>query len=285
MSLSRIPDRWLELDDCALPYWQIGQGPDVILIHGWPLDARTWREIVPAWADRFTCHLIDLPGAGQSRWDGHTATGVRAQAEALRQAIEALGLRRYALVGHDSGGAFARMQAAIRPDEVWAVVVGDSEIPHRHSLLLKALVASVKIPGRRALMRGMLGSKLLRRLPMALGGCFTDMATVDAGFGALFIEPLLTSDEAFAGQLILGADFDLAALDELAVAHSQITAPTLLIWGAQDPWFPLKDAQAMLGQFGGAVQMAVLDPGKLFVHEERPADWAALVGDFLDQHA
>ena len=238
-ALTASPNRWIELDDCTLPYWKVGSGPDVLFVHGWPLDGRTWRNIVSELSSHFTCHVFDLPGVGQSRWSKDTAIGMREHAERIEQVVDAVGLRSYALVGHDSGGAFARVHAAAHPDRVWGMVLGNTEIPGHHPFLLKALIAANKLPGSKAAFRTMLSSKILRRLPMAWGGCFADVSFVDGDYGELFVRPLLEDDRAFAGQMLLAQNLDLAAFDDLAEAHAAITAPVTLIWGEDDPWFPI----------------------------------------------
>ena len=58
------PDRWIDIGHARLPYWIIGSGPALVLVHGWPVDARTWRRIVPVLAERFT-QLQRLGVAGQ----------------------------------------------------------------------------------------------------------------------------------------------------------------------------------------------------------------------------
>ena len=46
-----------------------GQGPDLVLIHGWALQGGVFAPLVQRLADRFTLHLVDLPGHGHSRED------------------------------------------------------------------------------------------------------------------------------------------------------------------------------------------------------------------------
>ena len=106
-----------------LAYWRFGQGPDVVLVHGWPLTAATFRHLAPALAQKYTLHLFDLPGVGHSEWSG--PIGFVTHAAALRAAIDTLGLQRYALVAHDSGGTIARLVAADDPRAV-ALVLGNT---------------------------------------------------------------------------------------------------------------------------------------------------------------
>src|SRR5262245_53887289 len=60
------PRAFLDVGHSRLAYRRFGQGPDVVLVHGWPLHSATFRRLVPLLADAFTCHLFDLPGAGQT---------------------------------------------------------------------------------------------------------------------------------------------------------------------------------------------------------------------------
>ncbi|MGF1750924.1 pimeloyl-ACP methyl ester esterase BioH [Vibrio cionasavignyae] len=48
-------------------HWQSeGQGPDLILIHGWGMNGAVWEQCIPKLKDCFTVHVVDLPGYGLS---------------------------------------------------------------------------------------------------------------------------------------------------------------------------------------------------------------------------
>jgi pimeloyl-ACP methyl ester carboxylesterase len=90
--------------------------PTVVLLHGFPESHRTWREIAPRLQDRFYLIMPDQRGFGAS--DRPQEVEVY-QADVLADDIfalaDALGLERFALVGHDWGGAIA-WAAALRAD-------------------------------------------------------------------------------------------------------------------------------------------------------------------------
>jgi pimeloyl-[acyl-carrier protein] methyl ester esterase len=46
----------------------IGQGPDLVMLHGWGMHSAVWHDMAEALAKKFTLHLVDLPGHGQSEW-------------------------------------------------------------------------------------------------------------------------------------------------------------------------------------------------------------------------
>ncbi|MDC9724620.1 MAG: pimeloyl-ACP methyl ester esterase BioH [Gammaproteobacteria bacterium] len=46
----------------------IGQGPNLVMLHGWSMNSAVWHDLADGLATRFTLHLVDLPGHGQSNW-------------------------------------------------------------------------------------------------------------------------------------------------------------------------------------------------------------------------
>ncbi|BDZ74470.1 pimeloyl-[acyl-carrier protein] methyl ester esterase [Methylophaga marina] len=46
----------------------IGQGPDLVLVHGWSMHSGVWSPLLELLSEHFRCHLVDLPGHGQSEW-------------------------------------------------------------------------------------------------------------------------------------------------------------------------------------------------------------------------
>jgi 3-oxoadipate enol-lactonase len=95
-----------------------GQGPAIILWHGWTLDRRQWRGQA-ALADRFTLVAVDRRGFGESSAPPDLA---EVPADVARVAA-ALGLSRYCLVGLSQGGKVALAHSASRPAGLERVVV------------------------------------------------------------------------------------------------------------------------------------------------------------------
>jgi haloalkane dehalogenase len=264
------PTDWIELGDCTLPYYRIGAGPDLVLVHGWPLDSRTWRNLLPRLSAQYTCHMFDMPGTGRSRWSAKTRVGLAENAAAVRKCIDAIGLTSYALIGHDSGACFARLVAAGDPDRVRALVVGNTEIPGYEPWQLKVMGVAMNLPGGIKGLTTLMRFKLGRRSQFMFGGCFADTEVAEGEFFDLFLRPLIDDPRALAGQLLLGKNLDFSVVHSLREAHGKITAPTRFIWGVDDPWFPLDKARAMPAQMGGEADLVTLAPGKLFAHEEFP---------------
>jgi pimeloyl-ACP methyl ester carboxylesterase len=90
--------------------------PPAILLHGFPESHRTWRELAPRLQDRFFLIMPDQRGfAGSDRPQDVEAYRTEALVEDIFALADAFGLERFALVGHDWGGAIA-WAAALRGD-------------------------------------------------------------------------------------------------------------------------------------------------------------------------
>jgi pimeloyl-ACP methyl ester carboxylesterase len=90
--------------------------PPVILLHGFPESHRTWRELVPRLQDRFRLIMPDLRGfAGSDLPQDVSEYKTDILVEDVFALADALGVERFALVGHDWGGAMA-WAAAIKGD-------------------------------------------------------------------------------------------------------------------------------------------------------------------------
>jgi len=275
------PQRWLRAGAHRVAHRAFGQGPDVVFVHGWPLTSATFRNVVPALADRFTCHLVDLPGSGDTTSDSGGPIGFDAAPAALRGAIDALGLARYALVAHDSGGLVARLVAADDP-RVAALVLGNTELPSYVPAVVRQLLVVTRLPGGADVVRFAMKRRAVRRSPLGYRGCFDDVGFIDGDFHELLVAPLLASKEAWGRQIDLLRSFDLALADRLAPLHARIKAPVKLVWGEDDPIFPIERARRMVGQFGGGATLDVIPRGRAFVHEEQPEVFAARAASFLE---
>ena len=106
-----------------------GQGPAVLLLHGYPETGLAWHKVAPQLADEFTVVAADLPGYGDSilsdsaLLDGRISK--RSMARALADVMTELGIRHFALVGHDRGARVAYRLALDLPDRVRTLAVLD----------------------------------------------------------------------------------------------------------------------------------------------------------------
>lgn len=275
---------FIDVGHCQLAYRRVGSGPDLLFVHGWPVSSSTFREVAATLSDEFTCHLFDLPGSGLSLSTGDPRTDFASLADATVRVIDALGLKRVVLVAHDSGGAISRFASVQRPDKVCGIVTGNTEIPGHVPFLIRTLKMLVHTPGSASILRMMLRTGWLRRSrTIGFGTSFTDQSllNVDSDFFALTLAPLLEDPRRLTDSLRFIRTLEFPLVDELERVHAQIQMPTHLIWGTQDPVFPLHAARAMMSQFAGPVDLVEIPQGRLFAQEEFPQEFAAHAREFL----
>ncbi|HTT42149.1 MAG TPA: alpha/beta fold hydrolase [Steroidobacteraceae bacterium] len=98
-----------------------GQGPDLVLLHGWSLNLHVFDELTRELARRYRIIRIDLPGHGGSDWDPRSVTPA-AQAWRVHETLAPLS-ERYALLGWSLGGQFALDLAAAMPAPIERLVL------------------------------------------------------------------------------------------------------------------------------------------------------------------
>jgi epoxide hydrolase 4 len=113
----------------SLHYVTEGEGPLMLLLHGFPEFWYSWRHQIPAFSDRYKVVALDLRGYN----DSDKPAGVKAYrmpelVADIHSAIAALGYQRCILVGHDWGGAIAWSFANSYPEQVEQLIV--LNLPH-----------------------------------------------------------------------------------------------------------------------------------------------------------
>jgi pimeloyl-ACP methyl ester carboxylesterase len=103
-----------------------GDGPPLLLVHGWPENWYAWRLLMPALARDFTVIAVDQRGIGMTDKprDGYDSATLAGDLAAL---MDALGHQRFAVVGHDTGYFIGYALAADHRDRVDRLVV--AEVP------------------------------------------------------------------------------------------------------------------------------------------------------------
>ena len=104
-----------------------GEGPPLLLVHGWPQTWYQWRLVMPALARDFQVIAVDQRGIGLSD-KPQTGYDAGAQANDMVALMEALGHRRFAMVGFDTGMPIGYALAADHQGRLDRLVVGEAII-------------------------------------------------------------------------------------------------------------------------------------------------------------
>jgi pimeloyl-ACP methyl ester carboxylesterase len=268
----RQPDRFLDVGAGEVAYRVVGTGPDVLFVHGWPVSSATFRQLLPHLVDHVTCHLIDFPSAGSSRFDANTPMSISQHIETVRRVVDLLQLDHVAVVGHDSGGMIAR-HAMVGDPRLRAMGLINTEPPDP-SWRFKSFIASRHLPGLSAGLGWVAGKPRIVRSRAVFGDAFVDRSLLGGEFAEFFLAPLHESRLHRDAAVKLLRSFDMQHVTDLTDIHRRIDVPVQLVWGAKDPFFPVDRAQAMVAEFPDA-RIAVVEGAGLFSHEERPAEVAS----------
>jgi len=140
LSTSAIADIWNEVEhgyavngDVKIHYATIGEGPLVVMIHGFPDFWYTWREQMAGLSDEFKLVAIDQRGYNRSSQpQGEDNYAMPWLVSDIVAVVEHFGVDRATVVGHDWGGAVAWNVAFARPDIVDKLII--LNLPHPNGI-------------------------------------------------------------------------------------------------------------------------------------------------------
>ena len=120
---------WINTSLCRIFARVGGNGPPLLLLHGFSETNVMWHRVAPQLADKFTLIIADLPGYGWSDMPESDALHIpyskRAMAKAMVEAMEQLGHVHFALAGHDRGGRVSYRLALDHPGRLSKLAVLD----------------------------------------------------------------------------------------------------------------------------------------------------------------
>jgi len=258
-----IPMRWEES----------GVGAAVVLLHGIPTSPALWRHVVPR-LESARCLAWEMVGYGESIPEGRGRhILVSRQADHLLAWLDAVGIKRAVLVGHDLGGGVAQIAAVRRPEVCGGLLLTNSiaydswPIPE---------VAAMRTFG-----------PLVRRLPDAvfsrLFHAFVAQGHDDAERGresaAIHWDAYARGGgaEAFVRQIRA-----LHTGDTLAVADGlpRLNVPARIVWGDADRFQDVEYGERLSHDLGAPLER--IEGGRHFTPEDHPEKIAAGIRALLE---
>ncbi len=264
-----------------MSYLRGGEGAPLLLLHGLPGSAHTWKEAGRRLATRYDVLIPDLEGFGDSdvfSRDLHLDHDfyMEAHAEAVHRLLEELGVRPFYLGGHDFGGAVAMTLLDLFDErDVRGLVLSSAR-------LFSAPPGSLPLRLTRAPVLGPLvnwflaGTRSGLRLMYRVGAHNTSTFRPEDFDRHLTPSGIRQTRRIFRRSLV---DSE-GNFEKIEALLPELEIPSLVLWGDRDPFFPVAEAKRLVDTLPHAT-IAIFEETGHFVPEERPELTAWYVDDFL----
>ncbi|WP_245008799.1 alpha/beta fold hydrolase [Mycolicibacterium farcinogenes] len=268
----------------AIRYYETGTGSPVVFVHGFMMNANTWRNVVPQIAAAgHRCIAPDLPLGAHSipvPYADLTPPGV---ADLLADLLDQLELTDVTLVANDSGGVVTQNLLVRRPERVARVVLASVDCyevfpPARYQWLTKA----IKIPGATRAVTEIMRIRALQRLPFTFGPA-TKRPVPDDVLDSFLLPSRTSADiRADLSRFVAQGVSNKFTLD-VVPKFASITQPVLVAWAREDHLVPAEYGQRLATDLPNAT-LKFIEDSHMLVQEDQPDVLSELVIEFLRQH-
>jgi pimeloyl-ACP methyl ester carboxylesterase len=232
-----------------------GQGPDLVLAHGWPWASFSWHRIIPTLAQTYRVHWYDMPGYGHSEKSADRRTSLDVQGEIFVEMLAHWRLSRPSVIAHDFGGAITLRAHLLHGCEYERYVLmnvvavrpwGSAFFDHvgKHVTAFQGLPPHIHHAIVEAYIKGALVNPLS-----------------DSDLNAL-IAPWLSEDgtHSFYQQF---AQADEKYTAEIEPSFGAVRCPIKIIWGEKDPWIPVERGMQLHSYIPQAVFQTIPEAGHM----------------------
>jgi haloacetate dehalogenase len=236
----------VDVGDTTIFIRRKGSGAPLLLLHGFPQTHVMWHRVAPALAEEFTVVCADLRGYGASgkppsRPD-HAAYSKSALALDMVRMMEAQGLPRFSVVGHDRGGRVAYRMALDHTDRIERLALLDIIPTGETFRRADVRLALAYWPWSLLAQPAPLPERLVAAAPEAviddaLGQWGSDQESFPPPVRAAYIEALRDPDtvHAICEEYRAAATIDFARDTEDRDAGRRIACPVLVLWSKGSP--------------------------------------------------
>jgi len=265
--------RVAEVGERFVSYADEGAGDPVVLIHGIPTWGYLWHRLIPALAKQGRVFAPDLVGFGYSDKSDCFDRSIARQAEMIDAWMEKVGIERADIVGHDIGGGVALRLATLFPHRVTKLCV-------MNTVCYDSWPFEVMLQ---------LGHPETRRKVSAPAATTMLKQALKQGFATSpddeILEGLLVPYSTEVGKLSLvrnAAALNTNLTMEITQLLPRLVAPTLILWGEDDVFQPIKYGGRLAWDTPQA-RLVRIEGARHFVMLDRPEEIAEHVSAFLER--
>ena len=247
---------YITINNQQIYYQKLGEGRDLVIVHGWGQDVSSFWSVAEKLKDDFTLWLIDLPGFGRSELPKKDFTNQN-YADVVKAFVTELKLKKPHYLGHSLGGRISFKLHAQNPQMFDKVILEDAAgIKPKQDALKPFLYLAAKV--FKYLIPNLFGLKTKLRYKFYRN---LESDYINAGNMKGTLTHLLDED--------------------LSSELSKIQNETLVIWGENDRAAPLSDGKKMYRLIPNA-RIEIFDNVGHFPHLENEKLFVRVVRDFLN---
>jgi len=253
-----------------ISYVERGSGPVALFVHGVLLNGHLWRHQLEELSDIRRCIAVDLLAHGETEIAPDQDVSVTANAEMLKQFLDALKINQVDLVGNDSGGGIAQIFAALNPERVRSFTLTDCDTHDNWPPeAFKPFLTMAANGGLRGTLEAMLADKSAYRSPQALGLAYEHPEQLSDESIETYLRPFIRSEQRLRDLQRFLAAFDNQHTLAIEARLKTLKAPTLIVWGTDDVYFDVKWSRWLAETIPGTKRRVEFQGARIFFPEER----------------
>jgi pimeloyl-ACP methyl ester carboxylesterase len=282
MGAKQTATRSVETPSGRISYTEAGSGPVALFVHGVVLNKYLWRRQLAELSDIRRCIALDLLAHGDTEIAPDQDVSVTANAKMLREFLDALRIDQVDLIGNDSGGGISQIFAALNPGRIQTLTITNSDAHDNWPPeAFKPFVDMAIAGGLKDTLNAMLSDKAIFRSPGALGPAYEHPENVSDEDIEIYLRPHIRTEQRTRDLQRFVAAFDNQHTLAIEPQLRTLKAPTLIVWGTDDIYFPVKWAHWLAETIPGAKEPVELKDARIFFPEERAEVFNKLLRDHL----
>ncbi|MCU1293035.1 MAG: alpha/beta hydrolase fold family protein, partial [Bryobacterales bacterium] len=243
----------VETESGRISYLEQGSGPVALFVHGVLLNGYLWRHQLANLSDVRRCIAVELLAHGDTEITPDQDVSVTANAEMLKQFLDALNIDQVDLVANDSGGGISQIFAALYPERVRSLTLTDCDTHDNWPPeAFKPFLAMAAGGGLRGTLNTMLSDKNVYRSPQALGPAYEHPERLTDDSIETYLRPLVRTEQRTRDLERFLAAFDNKHTLAIEARLKTLRAPTLIVWGTDDVYFDVKWSRWLADNIPGA---------------------------------
>lgn len=255
-------------------YTDVGTGDPIVLLHGIPTWSYLYNNVIPKLSEQYRVIAPDFLGHGWSDRRDRFDRSLVTQAKMILRFLDALNLERVNLVGHDTGGGVSLILAIEAPERI-------------DRLILSNIVAYDSWPIDDMLMLGhplwkhKTNQEIVDYLLEGLADGISRSEQLTPEFREGIVAPYANEEGKISlirNASALNTNHTMALVD----LHSAITAPTLLLWGVDDPWQQISDGERLWQDIPNA-KLVRVEKASHWIPQDAPEEFTQEIVKFLQE--